>query len=82
MAIKHPLVTEKAVDLIEKENTLMFSVDETATKADIKKEVEELYKVKVMAVRTLKSRKHGKRAFVKLAKGNSASDLATKLNMM
>ena len=82
MAIRYPLVTEKAVDLIEKENTLMFSVDESATKAEIKKEVEGLYKVKVQAVRTLKSRKQGKRAFVKLAKGSSASDLATKLNMM
>jgi len=82
MVIKHPLVTEKAVDLIEKQNTLMFSVDESATKEAIKKEVEELYKVKVSTVRTLKSRRAGKRAFVKLDKASSASDLATKLNIM
>lgn len=82
MAIRHPLVSEKAVDLIEKQNTLMFSVDESATKKDIAKEVESLYNVKVESVRTLKSRTKGKRAFVRLKKGSSASDLATKLNIM
>jgi ribosomal protein L23 len=80
--IRHPLVSEKAVDLIEKQNTLMFSVDEKATKGDIAKEVEALYNVKVDSVRTLKSRTKGKRAFVRLEKGSSASDLATKLNIM
>lgn len=82
MVIRHPLVTEKGVDLIEKQNTLMFSVDDSATKEDIKKEVESLYNVKVASVRTLNSRRQGKRAFVKLTKESSASDLATKLNIM
>lgn len=82
MVIKHPLLSEKAVDLIEKENKLVFKINKAATKQDIKKEVERLYNVKVENVNTSIDMRGNKKAFVKLAKENSAADLATKLNIL
>ncbi len=52
MEIK-PLVTEKAVMLIERENVLTFRTEKAATKTEIKKEIESLFSVKVEKVRTL-----------------------------
>jgi len=82
MAVKHALLTEKAVDLIEKENKLVFRVENRSTKADIKKDVEELYGVKVVQVNTSIDMRGKKKAFVKLSKKDSASDIATKLNIL
>ena len=43
--IKHPLSTEKAIRQIEFDNKLTFVVHPRATKKDVKKAVEELFKV-------------------------------------
>ena len=80
--VQYPLLSEKAVDMIEKENKLVFIVDPNATKPEIAKAVEELYNVKVEEVNTSTSIKGKKRAFVKLAKGSKASDVAVKLNII
>ncbi len=82
MAIKYPLLSEKAVDLIEKENKLVFRVDKQSTKQEVKSEIEELYKVKVLNINTSIDMRGNKKAFVKLAKKNSAADLAIKLNIL
>ncbi len=79
--IKRPVTTEKAVRLIELDNTILFEVAAQDSKDDIKKEVEETFKVKVEKVRTLlKGSK--KIAFVKFNKKNPAIDVATKLGMI
>ena len=67
---------------MEAQNTLLFSVDKKSTKADVKKAMEQLFKVKVVKVRTLINQKGEKRAYVKLAKENLAIDIATQLGMM
>ena len=82
MGVRYPLLSEKSVNLIEKENKLIFVVDKSSTKAEIKKEIEELYNVKVADVQTSINMKGEKRAFVKLIGENAASDLATKLNII
>lgn len=51
--IKRPLITEKAVDLKEKENHVLFEVDFRANKIQIKEAVEKLFNVKVLDVRTM-----------------------------
>ena len=80
MQIK-PLVTEKAVMLIESQNVLAFKLELNATKEQIKKEIEELFEVKVDSVRTM-SRDSKKYAYVKLKKEFPAIDVATKLGMI
>lgn len=51
--IKRPLITEKAVDLKEKLNQVVFEVDPRANKIQIKEAVEKLFNVKVKDVRTM-----------------------------
>ncbi len=77
--IKHLLSTEKSVRMMESENKLAFIVENTATKADIKKAVETDFKVKVVAVNTMVTPDGRKKAFIKLAPENPALDIATQL---
>ena len=97
--LKSPVVTEKSVILKEdstEENTsrkagqvLTFRVDKKATKIDIKGAVEEIFNVKVAAVRTIqydgKVKRRGriegrragfKKAYVTLKKGEPMIDYA------
>ena len=48
-----PVLTEKAVNLNEKENKLVFEVAMDANKIEIRKAVEEVLGVKVKEVRTM-----------------------------
>lgn len=80
--IKYPLTTEKAVKLMEAENKLTLIVDNKATKAQIKKEVEETFKVKVTAVNTMISSKGKKKAYISLSQDSMAMDVVTELGLM
>lgn len=79
--ILKPVASEKAVKLIESENTLVFSVGRKFRKTEIKKEIESLFNVKVGSMNTL-IRKNKKIVYVKLNKENPAIDIATKLGML
>ena len=50
--IKTPIITEKATILSE-QNKVSFKVHENATKETIKKNIEKLYKVKIIKVNTV-----------------------------
>lgn len=80
--ILYPITSEKAMNLVEKENTITFAVGMNASKMDIRKAVEILYGVKVENVRTVITHKGYKKAYVRLAEGYSASDLAIRLGMI
>ncbi|MBW3001808.1 50S ribosomal protein L23 [Candidatus Woesearchaeota archaeon] len=79
--IKYPLATEKSIRLMEAENKLIFVVDDKANCNDVKKAVEEVFKVKVDKVNTY-IMKGKKRAYVKFAKEFPAIDIATNLGLM
>ncbi len=81
MAILYPIVTEKAISLIELENTLMFVVEKGATKPEIKKEVEQKYAVKVDKVNVQNTMKGKKKAYVKINKAFKADQIAAKLKI-
>lgn len=81
--LKGPHISEKATALAEKHNQVVFRVAEDATKPEIKKAVEELFKVKVESVQVLNIKGKTKRtirgvgkrsdirkAYVRLAAGN------------
>ena len=76
-----PITTEKAVMLIESQNILTFMTEKQKTKEQIKKELEELFEIKIEKIRTL-IRNNKKYAYVKLKKEFPAIDLATKLGLM
>jgi len=81
MTTLKPITTEKAVKLIELENTLLFETDRKARKQEIKKEFEETFNVKVEKIRTL-VKANKKYAYIKLRKESPAIDIATKLGMI
>lgn len=82
MIIHAPLSTEKSIRLMEAENKLVFVVDKKATKAEIKVELETLFKVKVKKINTLIGPDAIKKAYVAFADDTPAVDLATKLELM
>ena len=51
--IVRPLLTERSTILKEKFNQYVFEVSTSATKPDIKRAVQEIFKVKVERVRTM-----------------------------
>ena len=79
--ILKPVTSEKAVKMIELENTLLFEVGRREDKEAIKKEVEKVFNVKVEKIRTL-IRGNKKYAYVRMDKKNPAIDIATKLGMI
>lgn len=80
--ILRPVVSEKALSLIEKNNTLTFMVDLRANKLRIKEAIEKLFDVKVEKVNILITSRGEKKAFVKLKPGHKASDIAVKLGIL
>lgn len=79
--IKNPLPTEKAVRLMESENTMVFIVESEANKKVIAEQVEKMFNVKVDKVRVVN---YGsvKKAYVKLKPESNALDIATELGMI
>lgn len=82
--IKHPILTEKSTFGMNERRQYTFAIDRRATKTDVQKAVEELYKVKVSKVNTqvrkgrAKQYRYGlvqgtssKRAIVTLAEGQA-----------
>jgi large subunit ribosomal protein L23 len=80
--IKYPLSTEKSIRLMESENKLIFVVDKKATKSDVKKAVENVFKVKVVKVSTFVSPKGLKKAYVRFSAETPAIDIATQLGLI
>lgn len=82
MIVKQFLATEKAIRLLESQNTLTVIVDKNATKPQIKKEIENMFNVKVEKVNTLITPLGEKKAYVKLKKEFNASEIAHKLGIL
>jgi len=80
--IKCPLSTEKSIRLMEAENKLIFVVNQKAKKDEIKKAIEEIFKVKVIKVNTFVSSKGEKRAYIKFSADTPAIDIATQMGLM
>ena len=80
--VMYPLMTEVASRMLEAENKLVFVVNLKASKADIKRAVEELYEVRVEKVNVAITPKGLKKAFVRLHPDYKAVDVAIKLGIL
>lgn len=75
------ITTEKAVRLVELNNILVIEVDRRDSKTKIKKDIEEMFNVKIDSINThIKLNK--KIAYLTLNKKNPAIDIATKMGMI
>jgi large subunit ribosomal protein L23 len=75
-------LTEKDMYLLDKYNKVVFIVNRSATKKDIKEAVEKLFNVKVKKINTLIDYKGRKKAYVTLEKEYKAQDILSKLGLM
>ncbi len=61
--VKGPMITEKGTKLKDAHNKVLFKVNRTANKIEIKRAVEEIFNVKVLRVSTInqagKKKRHG-----------------------
>jgi ribosomal protein L23 len=80
--IVHPLVSEKAVGMIEKENKVCFIVNGKANKKQVAGWVEKRFNVRVDSVNMLRDMKGRKKAIVKINKEFKADSIATKLGVI
>jgi large subunit ribosomal protein L23 len=80
--IRYALNTEKGIRHMEGANKLTFVVDRKDSKLDIKKAIEEQFKVKVTKINTIIDLQGTKKAIVTFAPENPAIDVATKIGMM
>ena len=80
--VKYPVSTEKSIRLMESENKMVFVVDRKANKIEIRKAIEDLFKVKVIKVNTHIGPDGEKRAYIKLHEESPAIDIATQLGLI
>ncbi len=78
----YPIMTEKSFGLLEKENKLVFAVDEKATKVSIKDAVEKAYNVKVESVNVINDFRREKKAIVKLTPEHDAGKIVSDMGLM
>jgi large subunit ribosomal protein L23 len=82
MILKFPFVTEKAMMTLERDNTLQFLVDKSATKPQIRREIEKTFDKEVASVRTLMTAKGEKKAIIGFTDEKAAEEILSRLGIM
>jgi large subunit ribosomal protein L23 len=80
-AIKHPHVTEKAVDKMDFDNKLVFICYDDANKREIADEVAEQFDVTVEGVTTQVTMQGEKKARVQLSDDHDAQEIASRIGV-
>ncbi len=80
--LMYPIATEKAINMIERNNVVTFMVDTRSNKTQIRKEFEDMFKVKVDKVNVEIEPRNRKRAYIRIRKEFKASDIALKLKLV
>lgn len=81
-SIIYPLSTEKSIRMMETGNVLTFIVNKDSKKSEIKKDLEEMFKVRITKITTNIMADGSKKAYVKISPETPAIDIATKLGMV
>jgi len=81
MTIKHPHVTEKAVDKMDFENKMQFVVDIDAEKSEIADAIERQFDVTVRSVTTMITPQGEKKATVQLSADDDAQEIASRIGV-
>ncbi len=78
----YPVATEKAINMVERDNVITFIIDMRSSKKDVKEEFQKTFNVKVAKVTTEQAPRNVKKAFIRLDKTFKASDIALKLKLV
>jgi len=79
--IKHPHITEKAMDKMDFHNTLQFIVSLDASKPEIRDAIQDRYDVTVESVNTMVTMEGEKKANVRLSEDDDAQDVASRIGV-
>ncbi|MFW5903742.1 MAG: 50S ribosomal protein L23 [Halolamina sp.] len=79
--IEHPIVTEKAMDQMDFDNTLQFVVHVDADKPTIQDEIESRYEVTVESLNTMVTPQGKKKAIVRLSEADDAQEIASRIGV-
>ncbi len=77
-----PCTSERFYKKMEKDNTIVFFVNQRANKQQIKEAFNAAFNVKPVRVNTMNTVLGRKKAFIKLPKGNEASEIANKIGLL
>ncbi len=80
--IKFVLMTEKSVRMVETQNKLVFIVNRSAARGEIKKAVQNAFNSPVSDVKTVIDQSGRKKAFVKFSNVGAAGDIAIRLGII
>jgi large subunit ribosomal protein L23 len=81
MTIKHPLVTEKAMNDMDFENKLQFVCEAEATKPEIADAIEAQFDVGVSSVNTQMTMNGEKKATITLSEDDDAQEVASRIGV-
>lgn len=81
MTVRHPLITEKAMNDMDFENKLQFIVDLDATKPQIRKAISEQYDIEIVKVNTQVTMNGTKKATVRLSEDDDAQEVASRIGV-
>jgi len=82
MTLGHPIVSEKAMVLLENVNQLSFVVEKEATKDDIKAAIEGTFNKKIAAINTMMTSKGNKKAIITFEEKNAAEEILSQLGIV
>jgi large subunit ribosomal protein L23 len=82
MILAHPLVTEKAMTLLENGNQLSFIVRKDATKASVKAAMENNFNKKVASVCIMMTTKGTKKAIITFEEKSAAEEILSQLGIV
>ncbi|HJJ37052.1 MAG TPA: 50S ribosomal protein L23 [Methanocorpusculum sp.] len=82
MTLAHPLVTEKAMVLLENTNQLSFIVEKEARKGSIKAAMEKNFGKKIVSINTMMTSKGNKKAVITFEEKNAAEEILSQLGIV
>lgn len=80
--VKHVMMTEKAIRMIETQNKLVFIVDKRSRKQEIKDAIESVFQTSVASIQTVIDQKGRKKAFVRFKEPEAAGEIAMRLGII
>ena len=80
--LKFVVMTEKAIQMIETQNKLVFIVNRKSRKNEIKSAAESIFESPVASVKTVIDQKGRKKAFIRLKKEGAAGEIAIRLGII
>ncbi len=82
IVLRHVVMTEKAVRMVEAQNKLVFVVDKKFGKDEIRQAAATAFNAEILKVNTVIDQRGRKKAYIRFAKPGQAGDIAVRLGII